>query len=123
MLTMERDAADRMRAFGAALAEALSARSVTQAQLGEQLGITQSSISAWKSGTAKPEPETVFEVERLLDLTPGHLSRHLGYWPEPSETRAMTFEEAIRADDLLDDDVKEALIRVYQAARPKRRRR
>ncbi len=71
----------RVREFGEALARAMSVRGMTHRRLGEELGVTQSAISAWKSGAAEPSPRTVFAIERALELPPGHLSRTLGYVP------------------------------------------
>lgn len=105
---------ERLRAFGAALAEALATRGCTQRELGHALGgITQSAISAWRSGLAEPGTETVFAIERTLGLPGGHLSRHLGYVPPASAEAAAGTVAAVENDPLLTDDERRALLAVY----------
>src|SRR5436853_6862060 len=72
----------RRRAFGAALAEAMTSRGMSQMELARQLDMTQSAISSWRCGDSVPiHHETTFQVEKALKVNPGHLSRHLGYYP------------------------------------------
>jgi transcriptional regulator with XRE-family HTH domain len=105
----------RRKAFGAALGEAIAVRGVTQRELGRLLGgMTQSAISAWKSGEAEPSTATVFAVERRLELPPGHLSRHLGYLPITTDRAASTFEEVVLGDPLLDEVQKRGLLALYR---------
>lgn len=40
----------------------------TQTWLAEQLGIGQQSVSNWKRGTARPEPELRDALERLIGI-------------------------------------------------------
>lgn len=124
-MMVDKPAAERRKAFGDALAEALQVRGVTQAQLGQQIGrITQSAISQWRSGEAEPNPETVFKVEKALDLPPGHLSRHLGYLPPSAEnTTSLTTEDMLVNDPLLDDIQKRGMLAMYREFTGRRRRR
>lgn len=120
-----RDRGARRRArFGEALAAALGVRSITQRDLGARLGgVTQSSISAWRSGHAEPLPDTVFAAERVLGLRPGTLSRHLGYVPnEALDKPPSSFDQVVAEDPLLDVVQKRALLAVYRefTNRPRR---
>ncbi len=69
------------QAFGTAVAGALAVRDLTQRALADALGVKQPTVSAWLSGESEPASAVVFELERVLELPPGHLSRHLGYLP------------------------------------------
>lgn len=107
----------RRTAFGRALTEAMQVRHMTQMQLGDRLGhMRQSSISAWASGQAlPPDIETVFRLERVLKLKPGHLSRLLGFVPaEDKELDPPDVIEAIMADPQLDDSGRRMVLGIYE---------
>lgn len=116
MTKQEEAASERRRAFGNALADAMSVRDLTQSGLGKLIGgVSQPSISAWLSGESKPEADVVFEIERVLELPPGHLSRHLGYLPiEAVKAPPATFEAVVMSDPLLDDPAKRGLLAMYR---------
>lgn len=118
----------RRAAFGDALGDTLAVRKVTQRVLGERLGgITQSAISAWIAGQSEPSREMVFQIEQVLELPPGNLSRHLGYLPpSAADSTPVTFEDAVMNDPLLDETQKRgvlALYREFTGHRPAGRRR
>lgn len=104
----------RHKAFGSALAEAMEMRRITQLELGEKLGLTQSAVSSWRVADAVPDTEVVFAVERALKLPPGHLSRHLGYYPPAAVNKGATVEEAVLNDTVLDESGKRAVIAVWR---------
>lgn len=89
-------------------------RRITQLELGEQLGLTQSAVSSWRVADAVPDTEMVFAVERALKLPPGHLSRHLGYYPPAAVNKAATVEEAALNDTVLDEAGRRAVIAVWR---------
>ena len=125
MLAMT-DASGRREAFGRAVAEAMAVKGMSQAELARRVGLTQAAISAWTSGANVPDPDTMFRAEKVLELPPGHLSRHLGYYPEPDSERAWSYEDAVMADPLLTEDQKRyalALYREFISKNPRRRRR
>jgi transcriptional regulator with XRE-family HTH domain len=114
----------RRRSFGAALASARTVRGITQRSLGERLGgTTQSAISAWEAGEAEPAPDTVFTVEKALDLPGGHLSRILGYMPAADGVKASSVPDAVVADPLLDDVQKRGIIALYRELTGQRKSR
>lgn len=111
--------------FGRQLAAARAAARVTQEDLAARLGVKQSTVSGWENGVNSPEEiETTFQIERLLGVNPGELSRHLGYLPVEAVQIAGSFEDAITGDPLLDDADRSALRNVYEmAVRTRRNRR
>lgn len=107
------------QAFGRALDQALGSR--TRAWLGAALSperpISPSAVGQWISGETVPaDPERVFAIERLLELAPGVLSRHLGYLPVDA-VPATNVREAIESDPDLIPDFRLAVLRVYDALR------
>lgn len=110
------DPAERRVAFGRSLADVLAVRDLTQRQFGELLGgISQPAISAWLQGESEPGAAIVFEAERVLELPPGRLSVLLGYLPpEAVDAPAMTFEQVVTSDPLLDDAAKRGLLAMYR---------
>lgn len=113
--TLTADEKRRTR-FANALAEAMRVRELTQAELGELLDqMRQSSISAWTTGNAlPPDVETVFRLEHVLKLRPGHLSRHLGFLPITKLPQVATVTDAVLADDRLDDSAQRILLATYK---------
>lgn len=112
---MAKSSKDNWQAFGEALARALKARKLTQKELGLALGgYTQSAISEWVGARSVPEPQTVFEAERILKMPPGKLSRILGYLP-PEVLKKQSVRDAIASDEALDgdEDGRDAIITIY----------
>lgn len=101
--------------FSGALAEAMTARGVTQQQLADGVGVKQNTVSRWVHGEGVPEPAKVFEVERALEIAPGALSMHLGYLPLPVTSSPCTVVEAIKSAEELEDFHREALLSVYRS--------
>jgi transcriptional regulator with XRE-family HTH domain len=103
----------RRIAFGGGLADALAGRNLTQADLAELLSTTQSTISAWINGRSEPEPVTVFAVEEAIGVSPGFLSRLLGYLPLSVVGAAPSVEEAISRSDSIDDTGRRLVLTVW----------
>lgn len=118
----EDPAVARRRRFGEALGEAMGVRRVTQKDLGALLGgVSQPAISAWISGDAEPNPATVFEVERVLQLPPGGLAKILGYLPTAAVAVTTGFEAVVMGDPLLDERSKSGLLAMYRELTGRRR--
>lgn len=116
---------DAKTAFASALVDAMNVRRTTQRALADELGTTQPAVSAWTRADAEPAPETVFALERALDLPPGHLSRLLGYLPLDAGTASeSSFEATVVGDPLLDETGKRVLFALYRelVSRPSARR-
>jgi transcriptional regulator with XRE-family HTH domain len=104
----------RRKQFGRLLADALKARGMKQEGLASMLGTTQSSVSGWINAKYEPAADTVFAIERMLGVDPGHLSRPLGYLPVEPVARTVSVESAIAQSPLLDDEEKAALVAMYR---------
>lgn len=124
MLTMAPE--ERRVAFGNALDDALGAREVTQREIAEQLGTTQSAVSAWVNAQAVPDADVVFQIERMLNLPPGYLSQNLGFLPPGIDEAPCTFDRAVAEDHDLTEEQKDslrAMYRHYITTRSRERRR
>lgn len=74
------------KAFGKALQSARGAR-YTQASLGKKLGVSQPTVAAWENGVTVPEPDEIFNLEEILRVDSGELSRFFGFIPLPRSIR------------------------------------
>lgn len=108
----------RLRRFGEEVAAARIQRKMTQADLSSRLldgAQAQSRVSRWEHGEVEPPPSVVFQIERVLDVQPGALSRFLGY--VPAGDRPSTIDEFIEQDPFLEMDEKDALVRILKTFR------
>lgn len=100
--------------FGQALAAAFFGTGKTQAEAARVLGVSQATISEWKTGKAQPhEPELTFRLEEFLGLGPGALSKHLGYLPPTAA--GPSWEDALARDPDIDDRLREVIVAVVRA--------
>lgn len=102
-----------LRRFGGAVVDARLARDLSQDELAEKAGVSQSNVSGWELGRWAPEPDVVFALERVLRLTGGTLSNHLGYVPTKVATKAPDVVGAVMASSL-DSIDKRALAGLYR---------
>lgn len=58
-----------MEKMGSFLAELRKERKLTQADLGEKLGVTNKTVSRWETGRYMPPVEVLEELSNLYDLT------------------------------------------------------
>ncbi len=103
-------AAATLKRFAAALTAALDDR--VQAEVARAAGISPQLLSDWKAGRREPGVQDVFRVERELALTPGHLSKHLGYVPYDARQaveRDLAAETARQIETYLGDDLDAAV--------------
>ncbi len=89
---------------------------LSQQALADRLGLTRASVNDWCCGRATPAPDTVFALERVLEIDPGTLSRTLGYLPlSVLEAKAPpTVPEAINRCPRLSDEARRLLLVIYQ---------
>jgi len=104
----------RRRAFGQALGAAMRAADVKAPQVAAVVDLTADAVRKWLEGRSEPAPLTVFAVERLLEVPPGDISRHLGYVPAESPSSVI---EAIEADPALSVEAREIVTAAYRSAR------
>lgn len=90
----------------------MKARGLSQSSLGAATGIPQPAISTWVNGHAVPSVPVVAVLEDALDLTPGELSRQLGYLPLDAFEVA-SVPDAIESDPALSVVARKALLALY----------
>ena len=83
---------------GSLIREARKRAGLTQAELAERLGKTQSEIGRWERGEVKPSLETLRAVVRAcdLDVTIGLAEADDSHARNLARTRAMTPAERVR---------------------------
>lgn len=59
--------------YGKNLKELMKAKNISQAELGEKMGVDQSTISLWANEKREPDYKTLFKLCRILDTTPNEL--------------------------------------------------
>lgn len=102
-----------LRRFGGAVTDARIARDLSQDELADKAGVSQSNVSGWELGRWAPDPDDVFKLERVLRLQPGTLSTHLGYEPVKVATKPPDVIGAVMASSL-DSIDKRALAGLYR---------
>jgi hypothetical protein len=89
---------------------------LTRALRADGFLVHQAQMSSWCNGTKEPHRAVVITMERLLDLVPGLLCRHLGYLPTFAADVVVTdVETALLSDELLTPDQRQVLIATYRA--------
>jgi transcriptional regulator with XRE-family HTH domain len=108
--------AEQRRSFARALQRARTECGLSQRDLGVALNVSQASVSQWLTGQTAPRAERIAELERVLQLSPNTLARHLGYPPsDQAEPRhVMTVAEAAEADPRLGERERRILSAVYR---------
>ncbi len=106
---------DQRAAFGAALTRAMQEAGTRSPAVAEAFDVSDVTVRKWATGAALPaNPTTVFALEGFLGLSPGELSRHLGFRPLDSGVSVL---DAIGADPALDDNARRILASVYVTVR------
>lgn len=111
---------DQRRNFAEALTMYLARANMRPADLmralqAEGFPAHQASMSHWTKGQAEPVRHVVYAMERLLNLQPGLLFRHLGYLPTFAVSIApVDVETALLADDRLTPDQRQLLLATYR---------
>jgi len=113
--------------FGAALyAAAARAGWSKPSQLGAAMreagfSITDTQVDRWLRGMSEPQRPMVTALEQLCDLSPGALSRHLGWVPlnAGKAGNVVTVEEAVMADKSLGARERGVILDVVRGLRKK----
>ena len=107
---------ERWRRFGAALELALAGSGKTQTAVARKIGVSTSTLSAWKLGQGEPDrPDITFELEREVGVNPGELSVHLGYVPAEAAPVAWSWQAGLVNDPEIDDRTRQVILAVIQA--------
>lgn len=109
---------EQLESFGRAIATALANKGWTTGALlsvagGKTDENKRKSVLTWMAGKVEPSRPKVLEIERILELEPGELSRHLGWVPVGAEA-VPTVEAAILADPDLTSSQKNILLAALQ---------
>lgn len=108
--------AEQRKAFGEALRQALDSARMSGRGLAREMGLAPASVSKWLRGKTTPPPETVARAERCLSVSPGTLSRLLGYVlvNELSDHSPSSVAEAANSDQSLGPRERAVLLAVYR---------
>ena len=103
--------------FRRALRQAREDAELSQRALARAVDVSPGAVWQWErdqDGTV-PRLDMTTQLEQVLNLEPGQLSRLLGYVPATAEPGTMTsVVAAARADPRLGDSERELLIAVYR---------
>lgn len=111
----KRTSPEELQGFSAELTSLLASKGVTQTQLAEGVGATQSVVSTWVNGTYRPAPPMVSDIEVFLGVRPGTLTRHFGFLPLTfDQSTPSPVPDAIAADPDLTDEQGAAMIALYE---------
>jgi transcriptional regulator with XRE-family HTH domain len=107
---------EQREAFRRTLRRAREIRGLTQRALSRAIGLTNSAVWQWEEGKAVPRPEVVAKLETTLGLTPGVLSRLLGYLPitQAGDQATMDVLAAVEADPKLGERERKLLATIYR---------
>lgn len=102
------------RAFGAALDAVIRSKPAKIADVAAHVGVSDDAVRKWTSGSNSPNPLTLFAVERFLGVTPGELSRHLGFVPAEAPVSTL---QAIETDPrIVNDTARSMVVAAYKQA-------
>jgi len=85
---------------------------VSQAALGERVGVPQTTVSRWEAGGVGLTLDQVVTLEHALSLPPGGLLRAAGYVADDEGGGGV--EAAVRADGRLDPALRDELVALYR---------
>lgn len=86
---------------------------MSQNELGNQMGVPQTTISRWEMGQVDLTMEQVRSLEVALRIRPGTLAISSGYSEPEFTTRDV--EMALRADPALHPDMRGDVVRAYRS--------
>jgi transcriptional regulator with XRE-family HTH domain len=104
-----------LQAFAGALATARERAGMSQKAIGGLLGVTQQLVGSWEQGLRSPAPEMVCQLEVILSVAPGTLTKHLGYLPlNAAKVIEHGVIDAVLSDPDLSDAQRRALLATYR---------
>jgi transcriptional regulator with XRE-family HTH domain len=105
-------------AFGAFVKAQRQLANISQRQLAKASGMSDSYLSQIERGQYKPSAEVLRGIAQALGMAPAALFFQFGLLDtEDEHTPRVGVEEAIRRDDELSQDKKDALLHMYRALR------
>jgi transcriptional regulator with XRE-family HTH domain len=104
-----------LEAFSEALKRAREESGMSLRALADAVEASHTVVAQWERGEHAPRPPRVRMLEHVLQLSPGSLSRLLGYWPaESADGHSVGVIEAARADPRLGERDRRILTAVYR---------
>jgi len=104
-----------LEAFSEALKRAREESGMSLRALADAVEASHTVVAQWERGEHAPRPPRVRMLEHVLQLSPGSLSRLLGYWPaESADGHSVSVIEAARADPRLGKRDRRILTAVYR---------
>ncbi len=104
-----------LEAFSEALKRAREDSGMSLRALADAVEASHTVVAQWERGEHAPRPPRVRMLEHVLQLSPGSLSRLLGYWPaESADGHSVGVIEAARADPRLGERDRRILAAVYR---------
>jgi transcriptional regulator with XRE-family HTH domain len=88
---------------------------VSQRNLAQMSGVSDSYLSQIERGNYRPSPQVVKALARAFGLEPRQLYTMLGFMDGDDATGAPSVEQAIQLDPRLESAQKDALIRIYRS--------
>jgi len=102
-------------AFGAFVKAQRQLANISQRQLAKASGMSDSYLSQIERGQYRPSAEVLRGIAQALGMTPSSLFAQFGLLDVADEqTPKVTVEEAIRLDETLTQDKKDALLHMYR---------
>jgi transcriptional regulator with XRE-family HTH domain len=104
-----------LEAFSQALKRAREESGMSLRALADSVEASHTVVAQWERGEHAPRPPRVRMLEHVLQLSPGSLSRLLGYWPaESADGHSVGVIEAAQADPRLGKRDRRILTAVYR---------
>lgn len=106
---------DMAEAFGTFVKAQRQLANISQRQLAKASGMSDSYLSQIERGQYRPSAEVLRGIAQALGIAPAVLFGQFGLLDTDNEASPrVTVEEAIRLDDTLTQDKKDALLHMYR---------
>ena len=107
---------DMAEAFGAFVKAQRQLANISQRQLAKASGMSDSYLSQIERGQYRPSAEVLRGIAQALGMAPLALFSQFGLLDvDDDQQPKVSVEEAIRLDDALTQDKKDALVHMYRA--------
>lgn len=109
---------DMAEAFGSFVKSQRQLANISQRQLAKSSGMSDSYLSQIERGLYRPSAEVLRGIAQALGIAPAALFAQFGLLDTDDEqSPRVSVEEAIRLDEGLSQDKKDALLHMYRALR------
>jgi len=106
---------DMAEAFGAFVKAQRQLANISQRQLAKASGMSDSYLSQVERGQYRPSAEVLRGIAQALGMAPSALFAQFGLLDiDDEQSPKVTVEEAIRLDESLTQDKKDALLHMYR---------